>query len=265
MQRFFRYSTSNHNNLEQNPKHKFAQRHALNVYNANAIYSFIPKNACSSLRTTIAHANGLIKDKSEFNWIHNNNSTFIANLSELIKAKYTFTVLRCPFSRLVSSYLDKIVTRDRIAWNYIDVHQRNIDIEDITFEFFVQSMMKPHVRNSDIHWRPQKDFLVYEEYDDYFSLENFSNVENTLKRRLGIKLIDARSLTKHGADQYDFFDGRELWKLKPFEILTQKLNGKIPRAVEMYNDELKNLVINSYKNDIDFYKEKIGSETLMFT
>ncbi|MCP3921794.1 MAG: sulfotransferase family protein [Desulfobacterales bacterium] len=264
MTRFFRFSCSNYNNLKNNPKHKFAQNHSLNIYEVDAIYSFIPKNACSTLRTTIAHANGCIKEKSDFNWIHKNNNTFSANISELIKAKYTFTILRCPFARLVSVYLDKIVNRDPVAWNYIDLHKQKINMEDITFDFFVKSMRNPHIKNGNIHWRPQIDFLVYEEYDDFFSLENFSEAVKTIKEKLGIDVIDARPLTKHGLDGYAFLEEKNYYDLKPFELLNLKIKGSLPHPCKMYNDELIKIVRNTYKNDIQLYKKKIGPDNLMF-
>ena len=267
MPRFFRYSKKTYNTLSNNQQHKFAQNHALSIYSLDTIYSFIPKNACSTLRTTIAYENGCIDHPSDFNWIHKNNQTFKASLSELIKAKYTFTILRCPFSRLVSAYLDKIISRDRQAWEYIDLHDRKIQMEDITFDFFVKSMSQNSIKKGNIHWRPQEDFLVYQEYDDYFCLENFTEAERTLEEKIGLKIIDARPFTLHSIKNYDYFDSAnvDLWNLKPSEILSYKLKGELPNPQKMYNDELVNLVRTAYKSDIKLYQEKIGSETLMYS
>ena len=200
MIRFFRYSAANYNGLAQNPRHKFAHNHALNIYNADAIYSFIPKNACSTMRTSIAYANGCIEDVTDFNWIHKNNHTFTANLRDLVTAKYTFTVLRCPFSRLASSYMDKIVSRNSVAWNYYDLRDRKVELEDVSFHEFVKSMTTPKVKAGNIHWRPQSDFLVYKNYDDYFAMENFGEATKVLNDKIGLEVIDARKLTNHGVD-----------------------------------------------------------------
>ena len=48
--------------LPQNIGHQFAARHALNIYKSSSIYSFIPKCACSTMRLSLAKANGLIDD-----------------------------------------------------------------------------------------------------------------------------------------------------------------------------------------------------------
>ena len=88
-----------------------AASHALKIYKTGAIDTFIPKNACSTMRLSVAIANCCIADASGFEWIHNNNDTFRANLEDLIRATYTFVILRDPFVRLASCFLDKIVPR----------------------------------------------------------------------------------------------------------------------------------------------------------
>lgn len=262
MPRLFRYSRKSYGSLNANKQHIFAQRHALNIYQSDSIYSFIPKNACSTMRTSLAIANGCIKDSSDFNWIHQNNDTFTASLSELAKAKYTFTVLRCPFSRLLSVYLDKFLNRNPVAWRYIDLHDRTIDIEDITFEFFVKSMSKDHIKNGDIHWMPQTNFLVYEEYDDYFAFEDFPRMAEKLKSKIDLDLVDARPLTKHGSDGYRRLSRKEPFRLSPFKLLGLKKGGSVPTIKSMYSDELVEFVKKAYKRDITLYKRKIGSDKL---
>ena len=109
--RTLKNSSSSYANLNQNPSFKFANNHALMIYNSDALYTFIPKNACSTMRLSLAMANGCISDTKDYNWIHKNNATFVVNLVEIIKAKYTFVILRDPFRRLASVYIDKIVDR----------------------------------------------------------------------------------------------------------------------------------------------------------
>jgi Sulfotransferase family len=262
MPRLFRYSRKSHSTLRVNQQHSFAQQHALNIYPSDAIYSFIPKNACSTLRTTLAIANGCIKDSADFNWIHQNNNTFTASLSELAKAKYTFTILRCPFSRLLSVYLDKIVNRNNPAWGYIDLHNSSIHIEDITFEFFVKSMSIERIKNADIHWMPQTNFLVYEDYDNYFAFEEFPKLAAALKAKIGLNVVDARPLTKHGTDGYRKLSRRKPFKLSPLELLGYKSAGLIPSIKAMYSDELVACVQKVYKSDIALYKRTIGAGNL---
>lgn len=264
MIRFLKYSAANYGALKQNSKHNFAQRHTIRIYKSNAIYSFIPKNACSTMRTSIAYANGCIDNPQDFNWIHKNNHTFNAELADLICADYTFVILRCPFARLASVYLDKIVSRDVVAWNFYDLIDRKVELDDISFTQFVQHLENEDVQNGNIHWRPQLDFLVYQKYDDYFCLENFADIATTLKTKIGLELIDARNLTNHGLDQLKLIDNADYSQVKPAEILSLKKDGYCPAPKSLYSDELIESVRKLYWDDIEFYQEVITEPSLMF-
>ena len=265
MSRLLRYSHQSYANLNANKQHMFAQRLALNIYPSDAIYSFIPKNGCSTMRTSLAIANGCIADSSDFNWIHQNNDTFSASLADLAKARYTFTILRCPFSRLLSVYLDKFLERNPVAWKYIDLHNRKIEMENITFEFFVKSMCTQRIRIGDIHWMPQINFLVYDEYDDYFPFEEFPRMTEELEQKIGLVLVDARPLTKHGRDGFKKLSRRTPYRLRPLELLGLKKDGFLPTLKSMYSDELVKCVKKAYKQDIALYKRKIGPQNLLYT
>lgn len=265
MPRLFRYSAKSYENLRANAQHSFAQRHALNIYASDAIYSFIPKNGCSTLRTSLAIANGCIADAADFNWIHQNNDTFAASLSELVRARYTFTILRCPFSRLLSVYLDKFVNRNIVAWRYVDLHDRTIEFDDITFEFFVKSLCVERIRHGDMHWMPQTAFLVYEDYDDYFAFEDFPALVETLQRKIGLDVVDARPLTRHGTAGLRRLSKKAPFRLSPFELLGFRKRGSLPAPESMYTEELVKCVQRAYRSDLALYKRVFGKENLLFS
>lgn len=264
MPRLLRYSSASYANLRSNAQHMLAQRHALNIYASDAIYSFIPKNGCTSLRTTLAIANGCIRDASDFNWIHQNNDTFSANLAELARAKYTFTILRCPYSRLLSAYLDKFLNRNPVAWRYIDQHRRSINYDDVTFEFFVKSMGREAIRNGDIHWMPQVNFMVYENYDDVFAFEDFPGLVARLKEKIDLDVVDARPLTGHGREGFRRLARKTPFRLSPFELLAARKAGKLPTIKSMYSDEMKICVRRAYRKDLALYKKHFGTVNLAF-
>jgi hypothetical protein len=147
----FKYSSVNQVALQNNPQHQFAMRHSMQVFNSNAIYSFIPKNGCSTLRLSLAVANGCINGIEQGNWIHQNNNTFMPTLRDAVCTDYKFVILRCPFRRLASVYLDKFVAKETNAWGYRDARQRSIELDDLTFDMFVKSLQAPYLFNSDIH------------------------------------------------------------------------------------------------------------------
>lgn len=68
-----------------------------------------------------------------------------------------FTVVRNPFTRIVSAYLDKVKSKkDLVVW---EKFCESIDVEcnyDISFEEFVDILFKhPNLKEADKHFRPQ--------------------------------------------------------------------------------------------------------------
>ncbi|WP_417311015.1 sulfotransferase family 2 domain-containing protein [Devosia sp.] len=262
--RIFKNSNDRNVNLKQNSKHSFSLNHTMMLYRRNAIYTFIPKNGCSTLRLSVAIDNGVINDISEGDWIHSNNQTFNATLEESIKTKYSFVILRCPFRRLASAFLDKIVSKEVEAWSYRIARNRSINLDDISFEDFVFSLKELSILNSNIHWRKQVDFLLYKKYSDYFCLENFSLIEKRLRKRLAFHVIDARELTGHGTEGYTKLVDENYASMDAFDISVLKRKGFCPSYSSLYTDELVEVVSRIYSEDIELYKSKFGSENLLF-
>ena len=117
----------------ENDQYTFSSSYCLSIYPINAAYTFIPKNACSSLRFSVAVANGFLADLSDIEWIHWNNQTFIASQREVCLASYTFVILRCPFTRVASSFLDLIV---EASFDFKDSagNKLSINFNDFLFE-----------------------------------------------------------------------------------------------------------------------------------
>jgi hypothetical protein len=61
-------------------------------------------------------ANGCINGIGQGHWIHQNNNTFTPTLADAFAASYTFVILCCPFRRLASVFLDKLVAKEPTAW-----------------------------------------------------------------------------------------------------------------------------------------------------
>jgi len=260
----FKYSGLLNESLSRNGAHQFALRQTMMLYRHCALFTFIPKVACSTMRLSVAIENGCIKDENSGNWIHKNNQTFNASLSEAINAKYTFVILRCPFRRLASVFLDKMVSKEPGAWSYQISRNRSFNLNDLTFREFVLSLNTPALINSDIHWRPQSHFMLYENYDDYFCLEQFPLVIKTLKEKVGLTIHDARKLTGHGTDQYDMIKDTCSADMAAFDIAIMQRSGKCPDHKSMFDNELIAHVKKIYRNDFILYIEKFKSEDLLF-
>ncbi|MBU2977226.1 sulfotransferase family 2 domain-containing protein [Alteromonas sp. C1M14] len=261
---FLKNAQNSLNNLRQNPIHNFAMNHSMMIYNKNALYTFIPKNGCSTLRLSVAIENGCIEGIEQGHWIHSNNGTFNATLGEAIKADYTFTILRCPFRRLSSVFLDKFVAKEPEAWQYRQMLGRQVELDNLTFKDFVLSLKKGWLLTANIHWRKQVDFLLYQEYSDYFCLENFPEAIDTLREKIGFTVHDARPLTNHGSDGFEIIDNNCFANTCGFDISVMKRNGQCPSHKAMYNDELIETVRELYREDISLYTEKFGPQALLF-
>lgn len=260
----FNFTASNYHNLNQNGLHQFCINHAIQFFKSNAVYSFIPKNGCSTLRLSVAIANGTIDGIEQGNWIHQNNQTFKPTLKEAATAHYKFVVLRCPFRRLASVFLDKFVAKEPDAWQYRDLLKREVNLDDLTFEQFVKSLAVPPMKVANIHWKPQSLFLLYKEYDDYFALEHFDKAITTLKDKIDLDVVDARNLTGHGTDKFEMLNNSDYSKTSAFDIAVLKRAGKCPSHKALYNDELIQLVKKLYAEDISLYTKRCNQSDLLF-
>lgn len=257
MTRILRYAGASLANLSQNSAHSYAANYALSYYAGAAVYSFIPKNACSTMRYSLALANGAIEGPEQFNWIHANNNTFRASLRELARAEYAFVILRDPFLRLASCFLDKIVDQTHVAIKLRELANYGRQPYDFTFRQFVE-LLRTHLR-ADEHWRPQIDFLVYKTYDDAFAFEAFPSAVKTLKKKVGLVVQDARPLTRHGTDQYAAIESEDCVADVPaFDLLATKRLGKAPRLVHFYDRELVGQVAALYAGDLALYRDWTG-------
>ncbi|MBE7213923.1 sulfotransferase family 2 domain-containing protein [Shewanella benthica] len=260
----FNFSSLVNAPIANNAQFQFSVRHSMALYNHNSIYTFIPKNGCSSLRLSVAIANGFLQSKEQVHWIHQNNQTFKPSQAEMVNASYKFIILRCPYRRLASVYLDKFVSKEVNAWHYRDALNRECNLDDLSFSDFVHSLKRPAIKQLDPHWKPQSHFLLYKEYDDYFSLENFSYAVKQLKDNVGLDVIDARSLTGHGTDKYVSINNESFSDTAAFDIALLKRKGKCPSYESLYNPELVDLVKKLYSEDFTLYKSRCDETDLLF-
>ena len=245
-----------YSNVNENTLHNWSSNYALSIYPINAVYTFIPKNACSTLRFSIAIANGFIRDIKDIGWIHNNNGTFRASQRETSLASFTFVVLRCPYTRIASCFLDKVVD-EVISFN--DEMGNKISLNFHEFLLQVQSQKQSEREQ---HWRNQSDFLHYEKYDEYFSLELFSEAIASLEVH-GLKVYDTRESIKHGLSSLKTVDG-DFSKMKAVEIKKMKEEGSAPNYKSMFSKVEIDLVNEIYKDDMNLYKSHFGESELLF-
>ena len=254
--RLLRNARLEYSTVNQNELYTFSLEHALSIYPLDAVYTFIPKNACSTLRYSIAIANGFLGDISDINWIHQNNPTFISTQREASLASYTFVVLRCPYTRIASCFLNQVVDG---KFNSYDQMGNKLSGN---FHDFLSVIKSQQRSERDQHWRNQSDFLHYERYDEYFSLESFSEVINSLGAR-GFTVHDTRAALKHDLSNMKRVDG-DFSKTKQDELQKMKEEGYLPSYKSMFGDVEIELANDIYNDDINLYKSHFGDNWLLF-
>ena len=262
--RLLRHARGSIQALSQNAAHNIAARHALVHYPSDTVYSFIPKNGCTTLRVAFAMGNGTVTGAEDFHWIHANNGTFRASLRELASARATFVVLRCPFRRLASAFLDKIVARSQEFWTLHRHTRDGLDAARFTFAEFAGMMAKTPVRTLDIHWRPQVDFLVYEDYDRWFALERLSDALPEIEAMLGHEVLDSRNFAGHDTGGLEVMEPGDHAQLTVSELSRLREEGRVPAHADLYDDALREVVTTAYAKDVALYAARFGAEGLAF-
>ena len=254
--RLLRNARLDHSAVSLNKLYTFSLEYTLSIYPLDAVYTFIPKNACSTLRYSIAIANGFLGDISDIDWIHQNNPTFMSTQREVALASYTFVVLRCPYTRIASCFLNKIVDEE---FKFTDATGNKVSLN---FHDFLSVIKAQHRSERDQHWRNQSDFLHYERYDEYFSLESFSEAINSLGDR-GFTVHDTRAALKHDLSNMKRVDG-DFSKMKEVELQKMKEEGCAPSYKSMFGDVEIELANDIYNDDINLYKSHFGDNCLLF-
>lgn len=264
--------------LTKNEPYQFASQHLFAIYPLKAVYTFIPKNGCSSLRYSIARSNGFLDSLDDVNWIHKNLDAFIASKYEAATADYAFVVLRDPFRRLASGYLNKIVdvghrtpfqfdaqstkrtTSGLSRWPEKVFGKRKLTNTDLSFEEFVDKVagQARHLRNH--HWRNQTDFLLFEEYDDYFRLEEFDVARESLLNR-GFEVVDTRGALKHDSQRLTPLEGAHS-NIPASQIKRMKNDGVVPSIASLYSAATYEKVAATYEDDLSLYSSLFGKESL---
>ena len=262
--RFLRYGTASPDSLlARNSSHMYAHRHAMRIFESNSIYTMIPKNACSTLRLSIGVANGVLHGPADIEWIHLNNTTFAASLANLMLARFTFVVLRCPYARLASCFLDKFVGNSPETAKYGQALGEQVAIEEMSFRDFCLSLGEGNMLTANIHWAPQVNFLVYESYDAYYCVERFGDAVIALPERAGLYIVDARPITHHGLDRFrhrplaeDYSDATVMDLRRLREL------GECPEPASLYDAKIISIVQGLYAEDLALYNEKFPGLSL---
>ncbi|MEM1375632.1 MAG: sulfotransferase family 2 domain-containing protein [Pseudomonadota bacterium] len=269
-----RHARADTANLQQNERHTFAARYTLAAYKQGIVCNYIPKNACSTLRFSFAVANGFLGKDDDPQWIHLNNDTLAVPLRDLLTADYTFVMLRCPYRRLVSAFLNKAVdyNRDReplATFRHTRAQQlrkwlggRKAFYGDLTFRSFCQFIAQSEQYGLDEHWRKQVDFLVYKDYSDVLQFEDSATAFSKIEER-GLEIIDTRNRLNHHTSRFEKLEGA-FADMPVKELKKLRRENKAPTAESLYDPEIRGIVERVYADDLALYKAHFGASSLLF-
>jgi hypothetical protein len=116
-----------------------------------------------------------------------------------LKGYYKFTIVRNPYNRIISAYLDKIKPKNVYQRKIVAAHLSKDENDDISFDEFLSFLEQGGLKKNS-HWAPQTDFLVFpiSEYDFIGRLENFnSDFEKIIQDIYNIQSIEIVSVTEH--------------------------------------------------------------------
>ena len=143
----------------------FALRHLYVYPRLELAYTYIPKNACTSFKRTLGRAQGWLSEDARS--AHDMNVRWwLSGLARYSGTEERIVVLRDPFDRILSGYLNRFLMRDDEAAHHAMgtglAEQLGPDstTRDVTFADFVEYLSRTPNRSLNEHWRPQSDFLV---------------------------------------------------------------------------------------------------------
>lgn len=263
MLKFHRDFTASPENLLASPRFHAAINHSSLIYASNSVCTWIPKVGCSSLRYSIAAANGFLTGPENVHWIHKNNRVFQPTLRDCYDADYSFVFLRCPLERIVSAFVDKLVDGDLSASFQAQVGKllKRPQIESFfSFGDFVRTITRLQFGNE--HWQSQAEFLLFDTYEDYFNLHEFSHAQETLRRKIGFDLKDTRSLLRHDTSHYQEACVFKAHLLSIAELRTLKSQGLVPTKRSFLCDEIVHEIQAHWRKDFELFERHFGRPPL---
>lgn len=200
-----------------------------------------PKVACSTVKRTMQAAElGIQESELKFG-THDKAKSPLSGFSqspELLKRAMkgelkSFAFVRNPYSRVLSCYIDKIVTNE---WERAR-HLPALGFEkgsDVSFEEFLEVIVEQKVSEMDIHWCPQTELLAPDHipYDFIGRFETFSYDLNKVLNNFYSATVEVTNVDFHKSNAVD--------KLKKYYT---------PKAIDMvkhlYKDDFERFCYSS--------------------
>jgi hypothetical protein len=230
------------------------------------IYCPIPKNASSSLKALCL----LLEKEHDYekvlqpNWLHSYANQHLT-LSRYSRAEaqaflndpryFKFCIVRNPWSRLVSAYLDKFLQTPTLPWiakeidNIYRYNGREPNCQkSISFRQFVEYLAAAHGQAPNIHWRPQYHFLGAVQFHFMARFETLAEDFQVIKQVAKLPVdLPWRNQTAH---KQAFAQAQDWADLYPAEL---RGCATLPPYQKFYTPDLVEIVRQRYQTDIELF------------
>ena len=240
----------------------FALRHLYVYPRLRLAYTYIPKNACSSLKRTFGRAQGwLTADSPSAHEMR--RAWWLSGLARYPRAEERIVVVRDPFDRVLSAYLNKFLrAKDSVAEQAVaaglgESIGPGATRDDVTFADFVGYLSRTPSRRLDEHWRPQHDFLLGS-YTRILRFEHLGEDTAFLAAR-GLVVDEARghSTSKVQSDVGPGWGTRTAGELGDL----RRRRGVLPSRENMYDDGLRAMINERFAEDVELFESAATQAT----
>ena len=233
----------------------FALRHLYVYPRLRLAYTYIPKNACTSLKRTFGRAQGWLGPDSPS--AHEmRRQWWLSGLARYPRAEERIVVVRDPFDRVLSAYLNKFIrARDTVAEQAIaaglgESLSPGATRDDVTFADFVAYLARTPSHRLDEHWRPQHDFLIGS-YTRHLRFEHLGE-DSAFLAHQGLVVDEARghSTSKVQADVGPGWGHRtagEIGRLR-------RRREVLPSRESMYDERLHAMITERFAEDLVLFE-----------
>jgi hypothetical protein len=204
-------------------------------------FSHIPKSGCQSIRKFIIKINN--EDPNMNIWQDQFTSKYVINTARTVDGFDHYSIVRNPFSRIVSCYYNKIIG---IHWPHFRFYFGHSLKEKPTFEEFVKHL-KNGLLNQNEHWRTQTS-LIGQANTKIFKIEEKDFLNSEMVEKTNHNFFHFRPID-HMESRKDL--GIFVGKMSANELNEYYNNKTQPIVENFYNEEIVNIVKKLYKCDFD--------------